>query len=229
MVVMGLCPVPFPGAVFPDLAGTAPTMLDLFDSPAAAPRKRARTVTFKPAVAIRPIDPIGDEYKSEAYYTREELSDIKKEVKDLSRRERARSRRRAVPADHVDPSLRGLEQYICYPRAQNKIAARKGVLERLRQLEACSAGANVERANSLAVCAFELSSWSCRVALDTARQDSLAACSSDYRISVPQPVENWQTCLLHYEQMRRELLLTFAVHKEEESELVVPARKRRRF
>merc|ERR1711862_784954 len=130
------------------------------------------------------IDPIGDEHKSTVHYSRKELSAFRKAVKDLSRNERSRSHQCAVHADprdcsrctNTDLSLRGLEQYLCYPRARNKAMALKGVLKWHRKLEARAVGTDAERAGSLALCASRLNSWSRQVALETARQACLLAC-----------------------------------------------------
>lgn len=231
-------------AAFHDLAGSTSTISTPSGSPASVPQKRARTkrVTFKPTGTVRPIMPIDEEYKSEVYYSREELSDFRREVKDLCRnKRRARSSKQACqcavhanPRDYsrcasVDPFLRGLEQYLCYLRARNKVIARKGVLKCQRKLEACLVGTDVARAGSLAICASELNSWACQVALETGRLDSLAACSSDYLIPVLRPMEVRQECLLPYKKQTMTESRRVTVEEDEEPELVVPARKRRRF
>merc|ERR1711862_301117 len=98
-----------------------------------------------------------------------------------------------------------------------------------RQLEACAIGTDAERSGSLAVCASKFNAWARQTALETARQDSLAARSSDYLIPIPRHVEIRQVCLfLCYEKIRRESQRV-TDDEDDEPELVVHARKRRRF
>lgn len=227
---------------FPDLASSmTSTTPALFDWPAApAPEKRAWTkrVTIKPFVTVHPIEPIDEEHKHAAHYSREDLAAFRKDAKDLSRNERERtgSRRCEVHADpqdcyrceNTDPALRGLEQYLCYPRARNRVVARGGVLKWHRRLESRAVGTDAQRAGSLALFASRLSLRARRVALETARQDSLAARSSDYLISVPRPVDIQETCFLPNRLTRRESRRV-TIEEDEELDLAEPACKRRRF
>lgn len=149
------------------------------------PPIKKRRVTFKPTITVQPVSNLSKdlEQKSRLYYTKEEFEQEKMSIRRI-----AKDAMVAPSSSHClsDPTLRGMEMYLCKPRVQNKHLARKAFLQYQHNINANTAMSNEEKQLRIAAASSKLSQWSRLVAMETARQDSYAAYSKDYLI----PIDN---------------------------------------
>lgn len=87
----------------------------------------------------------------------------------------------------ADPTLRGLERYLCPARSRNKMIAIKGLLKYQNHINASPDKTSDEKAECLARASAKLSHWSRMVARETGRLDSLRAFERDYLIPINEP------------------------------------------
>lgn len=149
------------------------------------PPIKKRRVTFKPTITVQPVSNLSKdpEQKSRLYYTKDEFEQEKMSIRRI-----AKDAMVAPSSSHClsDPTLRGMEMYLCKPRVQNKHLARKAFLQYQHNINANTAMSNEEKQLRIAAASSKLSQWSRLVAMETARQDSYAAYSKDYLI----PIDN---------------------------------------
>eukprot|EP00580_Thalassiosira_gravida_P021266 CAMPEP_0201678494 /NCGR_PEP_ID=MMETSP0494-20130426/46380_1 /ASSEMBLY_ACC=CAM_ASM_000839 /TAXON_ID=420259 /ORGANISM="Thalassiosira gravida, Strain GMp14c1" /LENGTH=190 /DNA_ID=CAMNT_0048161687 /DNA_START=282 /DNA_END=851 /DNA_ORIENTATION=- len=162
-------------------------------------RKRLR---FNPCVTVQPIDcRMTEEEKSKLYYSKNELNVSSHELKEkhniLSQEQLQHSssnnsaQETALECNiglEADPSLRGLERYLCPIRAQNKMLARKAMRKYREKINSNPNMTEEMKILSLAAVNAKLSQWSKLVALETARLDSIRAYDKDYMIPISDPV-----------------------------------------
>ena len=147
------------------------------------PPIKKRRVSFKPTITVQPVNNLSKdpEQKSRLYYTKKEF-----EQEKISIRRIAKDAMVAPSSSHClsDPTLRGMEMYLCKPRVQNKHLARKAFLQYQSKINANTAMSSEEKQLRIAAASSKLSQWSRLVAIETARQDSYAAYGKDYLITI---------------------------------------------
>jgi len=154
-------------------------------------RKRLR---FQPSVKVQPIDcSMTKEEKARSYYTKTEMKAFSSEVKTMMQSSSTcgahASSAACVVGLESDPSLRGLEQYLCPIRVRNKVLVRKSVLKYHKILTARTDRTSEEKIQCMGSASAKLSQWSRHVAIETARLDSLRAFEGDYLIPINAPVD----------------------------------------
>mmetsp|Transcript_1046 Transcript_1046/g.1494 ORF Transcript_1046/g.1494 Transcript_1046/m.1494 type:complete len:224 (-) Transcript_1046:59-730(-) len=170
---------------------------------ALANRKRSKKrLRFSPSVTVQPIDcRMTEEEKSNLYYSKNELKVSSHELKEkhnILSQEQPQHSSSTYNAHEMslecnigleaDPSLRGLERYVCPIRAQNKMLARKAMRKYREKINSHPNMAEEMKILSLAAVNAKLSQWSKLVALETARLDSIRAYDKDYIIPINDPV-----------------------------------------
>ena len=149
------------------------------------PIKKRRVVSFKPTITVQPVSNLSKDphQKSRLYYTKDDFEEEK-----ISIRRIAKDAMVAPSSSHClsNPTLRGMEMYLCKPRVQNKHLARKAFLQYQRNINANTSMSSEEKQLRIAAASSKLSQWSRLVAIETARQDSYAAYGKDYLI----PIDN---------------------------------------
>ena len=149
------------------------------------PPIKKRKVTFKPTITVQPVCNLSKdlEQKSRLYYTKDDFETEKTSIRRI-----AKDAMTAPSSSHYlsNPTLRGMEMYLCRPRVQNKHLARKAFLQYQRNINANTSMSSEEKQLRIAAASSKLSQWSRLVAMETARQDSYAAYGKDYLI----PIDN---------------------------------------
>jgi len=149
------------------------------------PPIKKRKITFKPTITVQPVSNLSKdpEQKSALYYTKDEFEEEKTSIRRI-----AKDAMVAPSSSHClsDPTLRGMEMYLCKPRVQNKHLARKAFLQYQHNINTNTAMSSEEKQLRIAAASSKLSQWSRLVAIETARQDSYAAYGKEYLI----PIDN---------------------------------------
>mmetsp|Transcript_41109 Transcript_41109/g.86365 ORF Transcript_41109/g.86365 Transcript_41109/m.86365 type:complete len:217 (-) Transcript_41109:54-704(-) len=150
------------------------------NKPALTPVKQSRkTLRFRPMVSVRVIDcSKTDEEKSRSHYSKSEMNAMSLEAKRMCTSCKCGAHatlQECVHGLNADPAIRGLERYMCPTRVQNKALAKKALLKYHKQLKANPNRTSEDKIQSLALASAKLSVWSRKVALETARLDSLRA------------------------------------------------------
>jgi len=147
---------------------------------AFAPVKQSRkTLRFRPMATVRVVDcsKTVDE-KSRSYYSLNEMKAMSLKVQKMCTSLKCREQAMVQDCAHgldSDPTLRGLERYLCPNRARGKVLIQKALLKYHKYLNANPNMTSEGRIQSLASASAKLSAWSNKVALETARLDSLRA------------------------------------------------------
>ena len=148
-------------------------------------KTKKRRVTFKPTITVQPVCNLSKdtEQKSRLYYTKKDFETEKTSIRRI-----AKDAMTAPSSSHClsNPTLRGMEMYLCRPRVQNKHLARKAFLQYQHNINANTSMSSEEKQLRIAAASSKLSQWSRLVAIETARQDSYAAYGKDYLI----PIDN---------------------------------------
>eukprot|EP00585_Thalassiosira_rotula_P012348 CAMPEP_0196131668 /NCGR_PEP_ID=MMETSP0910-20130528/1570_1 /TAXON_ID=49265 /ORGANISM="Thalassiosira rotula, Strain GSO102" /LENGTH=248 /DNA_ID=CAMNT_0041391153 /DNA_START=30 /DNA_END=776 /DNA_ORIENTATION=- len=175
-------------------------------TPVKQSRKRLR---FQPSVMMKSIDcRMTQEEKSKSFYNRQEFNTFSLEAKaaytaskEQSNKTPSSHDRDGDSAHHVtsqdcvvglkaDPTLRGLELYICPIRLQRKMFVQKALHKYYKKLNADHSKTYEEKQTCLAAASAKWSQWSKSVASVTAQLDSIRAYDDeDYCIPIYAPVD----------------------------------------
>ena len=204
------------------------------DSTTKKPAKRR--VTFRPSVTVQPVENIcmQEQDKSRLYYSKDELKVLTLEAKAIHALSKEQLPDESSPCGvhaarqdcmlglEADPALRGLELYLCPTRVRNKQLAKKALLKYYRTISSDPTKSQEERLKCLSNASQKLmSQWSKKVALETARLDSIRAYDGDYLIPVDTPAV--EICPFPVILKKRRV-----TQDDEEEEMQQQAAKRRR-
>ena len=159
-----------------------------------------------PTVTVHPVAKlsVNEEDKARLYYSRSDLQSMSCEVKAIIKMPRELSNSSILPngvgADTENNqhkyiiglegnfAHRGLELYRFPARAINKLLTTRAIMKYHRVLTSDSSLSDSEKSLALGEVSAKLSRWSHRLAVETARQDTIRSFGDDYLIPISEPI-----------------------------------------